>query len=148
MSLKAHFLSSKLGKRPWLCRSETLHGRTGLSSEVSLSLFEGGRPCSYELPQCRYVDPSLLICLLCAFSPVNSIGRELGDLMHTVHSLLISVLSTNPVSCLLCIMLGMSVGDHTSPAPRKLRDTSKLVEKGCFEELSRHLWLVPPHPQQ
>lgn len=54
----------------WLISSESLIGRTGQCSGVSLSLPEGGSPCSYLLPQDKYVGPSQLI-RLCTH-PVSS----------------------------------------------------------------------------
>lgn len=126
--------------RPWLCKSESLSGRTGLNSGASLSLSEGGRLCSYNLPQYRYVSPSLSICLLCASSLVSLVRWELGDLMHAVLLLLTGFLPTNPILYLLCMVVGMSVGAHTTPTPGKTE--GHIQTRGSFEK--RLFWKAQP----
>lgn len=67
--------------------------------------------------------------------------------MHTVLLLLTGFLPTNPILYLLCVVVGMSVGAHTTPTPGKTEGPIQTHRRGCFEKLSRNLWFVPPHYQ-
>lgn len=118
-----------------LSRSESLSGRTGLTFGASLSLPEAVSPCGYTLPRYKYVGPSLLIRLQCASTPVNSVGQwKLSDLLHAAFSLLIGLLLTNPILYLLYVVPWMCFGAHTSPTPRKLRDSWEPAGRGHFEK--------------